>query len=139
MALAFSETQKAIMKRLRETSEVTKLLNQSQQNKGIYDYVTEDTKFPYIVVGEPIMSLFEVKNNEVTNLNVTLHIWSTQKGNHEIFLLLSAIQEAFKYKLNIVGYKVIKTSWGDARVFLDIDAIHRHGVFVLKLTLEKEK
>ncbi|MGX9134046.1 DUF3168 domain-containing protein [Rummeliibacillus sp. JY-2-4R] len=136
--LAFAPTQKAIMDRLRGDANVTALLNGVTNYKGVYDYVTEDTPFPYIVIGEPTSNQFEVKNNDIVDMSVTLHIWSIYKGNSEAYKILSAIHETFKYKLDITGYKTTKTSYQDARVFTDIDGIHRHGVFTLLITLEKE-
>ncbi|MCM3316182.1 DUF3168 domain-containing protein [Rummeliibacillus stabekisii] len=136
--LAFAPTQKAIMDRLRGDINVTSLLNKAPNYLGVYDYVTEDTTYPYIVVGEPTSDQFDVKNNDVVDMSITLHVWSSYKGNSEAYKILSAVHEAFKYKLDIKGYKTIKTSYRDAKVFTDIDGVHRHGVFTLLLTLEKE-
>ncbi|WP_397537873.1 DUF3168 domain-containing protein [Rummeliibacillus pycnus] len=139
MSLAFAPTQKAILDRLRGDGNITSLLNKADKQSGIYDYVTESTPYPYVVVGEPSIDPFGVKNNDVADLTVTLHIWSNYKGNSEAYKILSAVHEAFIYKLAVTGYKTIKTSYSDARVFTDIDGIHRHGVFTLKISLEKEK
>ncbi|MEG0381034.1 MAG: DUF3168 domain-containing protein, partial [Kurthia sp.] len=106
---------------------------------GIYDYVTESTVYPYIVIGEPTVDDFSVKVDDVKDYKITLHIWSNYKGNSEAYKILSAVYEAFKYKLKVIGYNTIKTSSSDTKVFTDIDGIHRHGVFTLKISLQKEK
>lgn len=139
MSLVFGALQKAILDRLRSDVVVTGLLNQDKNTKGIYDYVTESTVYPYIVIGEPSVDAFSVKVDDVKDYKITLHIWSNYKGNSEAYKILSAVYEVFKYKLKISGYNTVKTSCSDTRVFTDIDGIHRHGVFTLKISLQKEK
>lgn len=139
MSLVFGALQKAILDRLRSDVAVTSLLNQEKNTKGIYDYVTESTVYPYIVIGEPRVDAFSVKSEDVKDYTITLHIWSNYKGNSEAYKILSAIYESLKYKLKISGYNTVKTSCSDTRVFTDIDGIHRHGIFVLKISLQKEK
>ncbi|MFJ8262718.1 DUF3168 domain-containing protein [Rummeliibacillus sp. NPDC094406] len=139
MSLAFAPTQKAILDRVRGDIDVTSLLNKADKQSGIYDYVSESTPYPYIVVGEPSIDPLGIKNSEVVDLMITLHIWSNYKGNSEAYKILSAVHESFKYKLNISSYKTVKTSYRDAKVLPDIDGVHRHGVFTLLLTLEKER
>lgn len=139
MSLVFGALQKAILDRLRSDVAVTSLLNKELNTKGIYDYVTESTVYPYIVISEPRVDAFSVKSEDVKDYTITLHIWSNYKGNSEAYKILSAIYESLKYKLKISGYNTVKTSCNDTRVFTDIDGIHRHGVFTLKISLQKEK
>lgn len=139
MSLAFVQLQKAILTRLRSDTNVTSLLNGAKNYLGVYDYVTEDTAFPYVIVGEPRVDEFGVKTEDVKDYTVTLHIWSNYKGNSEAYKILSALYDNLKYKLNIEGFKTVRTSCVDNRVFTDIDGIHRHGVFTLKFSLQKEK
>lgn len=139
MSLAFVQLQKAILTRLRSDTNVTSLLNGTKNYLGVYDYVTEDTAFPYVVVGEPRADDFGVKTEDVKDYTVTLHIWSSYKGNSEAYKILSALYDSFKYKLTVEGFKTVRTSCVDTRVFTDIDGIHRHGVFTLKFSLQKEK
>lgn len=137
MSLSFIPTQKAVLTRLRSDIIVTSLLNQEKNTKGIYDYVTKDTAFPYVVVSDPVVNAFSVKNSDVEDIKVTLHIWTAEKSNSKAYNILTAIHDVFKYKLDVTGYTVLKTSYEDARVFTDIDGIHQHGVFTLKLSLRK--
>lgn len=137
MSLSFIPTQKAVLTRLRSDSVVTNLLNNEKNTKGIYDYVAESTAFPYVVVSDPVVNAFSVKNDDVEDIKLTLHIWTAEKSNSKAYNILTAIHDAFKYKLDVTGYTVLKTSYEDARVFTDIDGIKQHGVFTLKLSLRK--
>ncbi|PZX07900.1 uncharacterized protein DUF3168 [Psychrobacillus insolitus] len=140
MSLAFAATHQAIYSRLLNDVPVTALVKKTVEGieyKGVYDHLTEDTPYPYIVIGEPRTDPFEVKNTDVEDVFITLHIWSNYSGKKEAYDILSACHEAFKYKLAITGHTVIKTSWSGAQVFDDIDATLRHGVITLKFTLSK--
>lgn len=142
MSLAFIPTQTAVFSRLMANESVTNLVKQTindKQYKGIYDYVPDDAPYPYIVIGEPRTDPFAVKNSDVVDVYITLHIWSNYKGKKQAYDILAACHEAFLYKLDITGYTVNKTSWSDARVFNDIDGVLRHGVLTLKFNLEKER
>lgn len=141
-SLAFVPTQQAVYSRLLSTDTVTKLVNQTvngKQYKGVYDFVPDDAPYPYIVIGEPRTDPFTVKNSDIVDVFITLHIWSNYKGKKEAYDILTACHEAFLIKLDITGYTVNNTSWSDARVFDDIDGALRHGVLTLKFNLEKER
>lgn len=142
MSLAFIPTQSAVFSRLLATESVTNLVKQTvndKQYKGIYDYVPDDAPYPYIVIGEPRTDSFGIKNSDIVDVFITLHIWSNYRGKKEAYDILTACHEAFLYKLDITGYTVNNTSWSDARVFDDIDGVLRHGVLTLKFNLEKER
>lgn len=142
MSLAFVPTHQAVYNRLLNETDVQALLKTTvdgKKYKKVCDYVPTDIPYPYIVISEPRTDPFAVKNSDVVDVYITLHIWSNYKGKKEAYDILTACHEAFKIKLNITGYKVNETSWSDARVFDDIDGVLRHGVLTLKFNLEKER
>lgn len=142
MSLAFAPTHQAVYNRLLNDTTVQSLLKpmvDGKKYKKVCDYVPTDTPYPYIVIGEPRTDPFGVKNSDIVDVFITLHIWSNYKGKKEAYDILTACHEAFLLKLDITGYTVNKTSWSDARVFDDIDGVLRHGVLTLKFNLEKER
>ncbi|WP_299514835.1 DUF3168 domain-containing protein [uncultured Rummeliibacillus sp.] len=142
MSLAFAPTHQAVYNRLLSDTTVQSLLKTTvdgKKYKKVCDYVPADIPYPYIVIGEPRTDPFTVKNSDIVDVFITLHIWSNYKGKKEAYDILTACHEAFLIKLDITGYTVNNTSWSDARVFDDIDGVLRHGVLTLKFNLEKER
>ena len=146
MALPFRELQKAVYQKLTTDAPLLSLLTVDNDNGyyGIYDYVTEETPFPYIVIGEPSMSLEkEVKVEDIVEETLLLHVWHNQAtsgkyGNATVYDILSAIHTALAYELVLQNYKVMRVTPSQPRVFDDIDNIRKHGVITFKFQLLKK-
>lgn len=146
MALPFRELQKALFQRLTTDAALLSLLavNEDEGHTGVYDHITEETPFPYIVIGEPSMNLDnDVKIEEIVEETILLHIWhnqqtSNQYGNTVVYEILSAIHNALAYELLLPNYKVMEVRPTQPRVFDDIDNIRKHGVISFTFKLIKK-
>lgn len=146
MALPFRELQKAVYQRLTNDGPLKSLLAVDEDNGyyGVYDYVTEETPFPYIVIGEPSMNLEkEVKVEDIVEETLLLHVWHNQQtsgivGNRVVYDILSAIHSALAFELVLQNYKVMRVTPSQPRVFDDIDNIRKHGVITFTFQLLKK-
>lgn len=146
MALPFREVQRALFQRLTTDAALLSLLavDTEQGYMGVYDHVIEDTPFPYIVIGEPLMDLEnDVKVEDIVEETITLHIWHNQQtsgqvGNTVVYEILSAIHSTLAYELLLPNYKVMEVRPTQPRVFDDIDNIRKHGVISYTFKLIKK-
>lgn len=146
MALPFREVQRALYQRLTSDAALLSLLatNEEEGWFGVYDHVTEDTPFPYIVIGEPLMDLEnDVKVEDIIEETLVLHVWHNQQtsgqvGNAVVYEILSAIHSALAYELLLPNYKVMEVRPTQPRVFDDIDNIRKHGVISYTFKLIKK-
>ena len=82
------ELQTAIYARLDSSAQLKKAVT------GIYDYVPEETSFPYVVIGEVVSEPWNTKTTDGEAVTISLDIWSDQRGK----------------KRNILNYEINRTS-----------------------------
>lgn len=134
VGLPFIELQTALYQRLVNDTTLMNLVT------DVVDHVSEGLTYPYVVIGEPTLNFQDVKITDLSELTVTLHVWCSQNesaGNKQTYQILEAIYEALKYKLNVPGYKTVKTVPQQPKVFDDIDNVTKHGVITYRFTLQR--
>jgi len=125
--------QTAIFKKLSDSSNV------SNNCKGIYDYVPEDTKFPYIVIGDDDYDESNTKTSFGISIKTTINVWDGPKTMIPIKTLLHEINSALSSDLNLDGIdesaefvKVLSTKV--KRVTPDLV----HGEITIEYLIEEE-
>lgn len=74
---------------------------------GVYDYVPENTDYPYCVIGNPIVNPFESKTSYRENIPWTLHCYNDGYGKKGTFDILNLmIQALTKEPWVVEGFKV---------------------------------
>ena len=61
----------------------------------VYDEVTENAKFPYIVIGDIDFSEGQNNFNDLLDINLNILVWSLWEGKKEVNDILSNIINAF--------------------------------------------
>ena len=61
----------------------------------VYDEVTEDAKFPYIVIGDLEFNQAENYFNDLIDINLNILIWSVWEGKKEVNDIVSNIINSF--------------------------------------------
>ncbi|AVK84447.1 hypothetical protein C3943_13135 [Lysinibacillus sp. B2A1] len=139
MALPFIELQRAVYQRLSNDAALLNLV------AGVYDHVTEDTPFPFVYLGEPILNIDqEVKIEEIAEETIAIHVYHNQAtsgeyGNKKVYEIIEAIHEALRYKMAIQSYEILQVTPREPRVLDDIDNVQKHGVITYKYKLLKTK
>jgi len=139
MALPFLELQTAVYQMLSNDASLLNLVT------GVYDHVTEQTPFPYVYLGEPLLDIDrEVKIEDIAEETIAIHVYHNQEtsgeyGNAKVYEILDAVHEALKYKIELPSYEIMQVTPREPRVFDDIDNVQKHGVITYKYKLLKTK
>ncbi|MBT2599086.1 DUF3168 domain-containing protein [Oceanobacillus sp. ISL-73] len=103
METALWPLQQAIYKRLSEDTDLQEIIT------GVYDQVDKDTPFPYVTIGEPLVTPFETKTSYSENIPWVLHCYSKSLGKRESMLILNQMLKALtKQPFHVDGFKVIR-------------------------------
>lgn len=97
MQTALLELQKALFARLTSNAELMEVV------KGVYDYVPEQTSFPYVSLGEVTNTAFDSKTSIGENIVWPIHTWSMYRGKAESYQIINLILAALKEPLPIGG------------------------------------
>lgn len=101
---------------------------------GVYDYVDENTLFPYVTIGDPTISPFPTKTSYGEEVLVNLHVFSKYKGKTEAFEILSLmVRAATKQDLVIEGFTFLRMELEGMNVITDIDGKTKHGIARFKV------
>lgn len=123
---ALLELQTALYKRLSADPALKELVT------GVFDAVPEEQPYPYVVIGEPSVLPLESKSTFGEQIDMVIHVWSDYAGKKEAFEILSACQKALAYRLDVIGFRVLKVERKGISVFDDIDPRLRHGVLRMR-------
>lgn len=135
--VSFLALHTAVYQRLVNDAALKALVYKDTKFKGVYDAVPNDAPLPYIVIGEPNESDFDIKLKETIETSLTIHTWSDKAGKTESYKLLQAVSDALSAFLVVAGYEVEYVKKVRTNVFNDIDGVLRHGVLTLEYTLTK--
>lgn len=114
MATRMFEVQSKVFSLLDSDESLNKLVN------GVFDYVPEKTKTPYVTFGHVLSSSSETKTDDGEKISVTLEIWSENKGRKEAILIINAIEKILKAEVELdtaflISQKVINREvWEEA-------------------------
>jgi len=123
------EVQEAIYARL--TAELGNKVN------GVFDYVPEDTKFPYVVIGRVQSTPERTKTTVGERVEVELDIWSSAKGKKETINIVNLIEGALEDELTIPGADLIEQDITSIEVLEEINDLY-HGTVVFEVLLDME-
>jgi hypothetical protein len=102
---------------------------------GVFDDVPESyTDFPYVTLGEDVLTEYDTDALFGFRVSVTIHCWSQYKGQRETKLVQDAIYLALHHaSLTVSGYNVILSRQVDQTSERDPDGMTRHGVQTFEL------
>lgn len=135
--VSFLSLHTAIYKQLVNDAAVKTLVFFDSEHRGVYDHVPDDAPKPYVVIGEPYETDFDVKHGQTVDAQITLHVWSAQAGKTETYKILEVVSHALAASFVVQNYRVDNVKKVTTRVFDDIDGVLRHGVLTLEYTLTK--
>ena len=85
---------------------------------NVYDEVSEDAKFPYVVIGDIDFSEGQNNFNDLLDINLNILVWSLWEGKKEVNDILSNIINAFTslYEKKIEGQSLHNFSFGNSSI-----------------------
>lgn len=123
--------QKAIFDKLNVTS-ITDLVS------GVLDAVDQDQAYPYITIGEDVLSEWDTNTTSGADGAITIHVWSRYKGKKEVKTIFAEIYSLLhNQSLTATGYDIVMCKWDTETSFLDSDGLTRHGVQTYRLLVDQ--
>lgn len=85
---------------------------------NVYDEVSEEAKFPYIVIGDIDFSEGQNNFNDLLDINLNILVWSLWEGKKEVNDILSNIINAFTslHEKKIEGQSLHNFSLGNSSI-----------------------
>ena len=85
---------------------------------SVYDEVSEDAKFPYIVIGDIDFSEGQNNFNDLLDINLNILVWSLWEGKKEVNDILSNIINAFTnlYEKRLENQSLYNFSFGNSSI-----------------------
>ena len=85
---------------------------------NVYDEVSEDAKFPYVVIGDIDFSEGQNNFNDLLDINLNILVWSLWEGKKEVNDILSDIINAFTnlYEKKIENQSLYNFSFGNSSI-----------------------
>jgi hypothetical protein len=133
MPSAAFELQKAVHTALTGDAGVIALVGSK-----VFDDVEKDYEdFPYITIGEDVLTEFDTDGQQGQVATVTVHTWSRYKGRKEAKQIQSAIYDVLHHgSLSITGFNCILSRQIDETTLLDPDGIARQGIQTFEILIE---
>lgn len=103
---------------------------------GIFDYVDEKYKFPFVTLGSSSGLPFDTRTFEGEESIETIHIWSRAKGKLETKQIMRLVIIALKdFKMKNANLEYFSVE--DTDVVDDPDGKTRHGVIKIKIKVRE--
>lgn len=138
---AAGAVQQAVYDKLRLNVALAALLAEHAYDVGsptlpaVYDYVPQpaapedDTRFPYVALGEFTASEFDTDDTDGQETTITLHVWDRREGRQRAKQVLDAVYDALHDQtLSIAGQVAVLCLWEFAESVPDTDPRVQHLV-----------
>ena len=85
---------------------------------NVYDEVSEDAKFPYVVIGDIDFSEGQNNFNDLLDINLNILVWSLWEGKKEVNDILSNIINTFTnlYEKRLENQSLYNFSFGNSSI-----------------------
>lgn len=123
--------QEAVFQRLFSDKNLTKSVN------GVFDYVPDNTDFPYIVLGRIYSTPSNTKVSVGERVEVTLDIWSDYKGKKEAASIINQIEMLLEEEIEVVDADVIDQGVISREIIEETNDLY-HGIVVYEILLDSE-
>lgn len=94
--------------------------------------------FPYVTIGEDVITYDDTDTEDIKQVSVTVHVWSRYSGRREVKQIQGQIYSALhRTDLSHPGYNFITLTEQSATSERDPDGLTRHGVQTYNLLIER--
>ena len=115
------------------------VLTANSPSYSVYDDVSQDSAFPYYVIGDSTSNDFDTKTFNGLQTTVYIHSWSRYHGKKEIKEMMGAAYAALHNQtLTVTGYNFVHCLYEFSEYFLEDDGITRHGIQRFNLIITEE-
>ena len=94
--------------------------------------------FPYVTIGEDIITTADTDDVLRADCSITVHVWSRKRGHFETKSIQGEIYNSLhRANLSAVGYNFVNINQVSSLSQIDADGHTRHGVQEFKLIIEE--
>jgi Protein of unknown function (DUF3168) len=110
-----------------------------QKITGVFDHVPTDQTFPYITIGEPLVTPNETKTSYWEEIPWTHHVWSQYSGKKEAYDIMSLMLKSLSSQpLSLEGgFFLLRFKPEQLQVITDIDNRTYHGILRIRYHIHK--
>ena len=95
----------------------------------VIDQAGPNQVYPYATIGEFVAGHSDTLTLQSIDLDVTVHLWSRQRGMQECQQLMATAKDALdRQVLPVTGFQYVTTIWTDAQTLREPDGMTRHGI-----------
>ena len=100
----------------------------------VFDHVPQNTKPPYITIGEDTSIEWDTDTELGSESTITVHVWSRQPGRREVKEIMEDVYHTLhRQTLYSNGIIYVNVNWEFSETFLDPDGVTRHGVMRFRI------
>lgn len=110
---AILKIQDAVYDRLSQDTGITSKV------KGVFDYVKQNQKMPFVVLGEIASTKYKTKIQKGEEITQTIYVVSSYRGKKETEEIINAIETALETDITIASYKTYMSNIDFIEVFRD--------------------
>lgn len=102
--------------------------NLGEMTNGVYDYVPEKTKTPYVTFGQITSLPSDTKTDDGEKVTVALEVWSESKGRKEAVMIMNEIESSLKEEIELDTAYLISQKVVSREVFEETYGLY-HAIF----------
>lgn len=104
----------------------------------VYADVPEDSVFPYVVIGEDILTEYSTATTNGWRVSLNVHVWGRQPSRLEVKNIQAEVYAALhRQELTVEGFHFITCEFENEYSFLDSDAKTRQGVQTFAIYIDQ--
>lgn|SRR5262245_58501636 len=106
----------------------------------VYDDVPEESRKPYVVIGDQTMIGWFWKLTGGTEITTTIHIWSEYRGRYEVETIKNTIMQSVtgnEFNLIPSGFNCLPAVFEFGETFQEPDGITRHGILRFRVNVQQ--
>lgn len=105
--------------------------------EGVFDRPPQGGNFPYITLGESLITDRSTKATTGTEHLVTLHVWSREGGRTETAIIMERVYVLLHHAtLVVTGQIFILSRFASSKLLLEEDGFTYHGSMQFQILLE---
>lgn len=103
--------------------------NLQSKVSDVYNFVPQNTTYPYVQVGDDSMADNSTKNLDGNIHSIMIHTWSRYRGDKEAKEIMARIYELLhNSSLSVSGASLVNARFETSDILNDPDGITKHGV-----------
>lgn len=106
----------------------------------IYDQVPSDRVYPYITIGDELVSDDSNSCGDAWSVYPDIHAWSRPKSGSksEVKKLIAQIVEVLNTELALDGFEIVLVEFESARTLRERDGITEHSIITLRYDVQPD-